>query len=211
MKGLTLTTREQSGIQVLNGVMEGKVTMVQSAKLMGASEHHTWGVLAAYGGEGADAVAHGNRGRKPATTTCLRTQQKVMELAEGPYAGLNYTHLTEMLAEREDAHLSRSTVRRILLAGGVLSPHRRRAPKRHRRRPALRLQERARLRARRCTHTVQSCDGRARHTDGLRPVTAGEGSSGAHSGNVPGWAGDRAQTRWCSHHRGGQRPAEGVP
>ena len=40
-------------------------------------------------------------------------------------------------------------------------------------RPLLRLQERARLRARRCTHTVQSCDGRARHTDGLRPVTAG--------------------------------------
>ena len=35
------------------------------------------------------------------------------------------------------------------------------------------LQERARLRACRCTHTVQSCDGRARHTDGFRPVTAG--------------------------------------
>ena len=40
-------------------------------------------------------------------------------------------------------------------------------------RPALRLQERARVGARRCTHTVQSCYGRARHTDGLRPVTAG--------------------------------------
>ena len=39
--------------------------------------------------------------------------------------------------------------------------------------PALRLQERARVRARRCTHTVQPCDGRAWYTDGLRPVTTG--------------------------------------
>ena len=28
MKGLTLTTKEQSRIQVLNGVLEGKVTAV---------------------------------------------------------------------------------------------------------------------------------------------------------------------------------------
>ena len=128
MRGLTLTTKEQTRIQVLNGVIEGKVSVVQSAKLMGVSERHTWRLLAAYREEGAAAVAHGNRGRKPATTTSPRTQQKVMELAKGPYAGLNHTHLTEMLAEREDVHLSRSTVRRILLAGGVPSPHSRRAP-----------------------------------------------------------------------------------
>ena len=134
MRGLTLTTKEQTRIQVLNGVIEGKVSVVQSAKLMGVSERHTWRLLAAYREEGAAAVAHGNRGRKPATTTSPRTQQKVMELAKDPYAGLNHTHLTEMLAEREDVHLSRSTVRRILLAGGVPSPHRRRAPKRYRRR-----------------------------------------------------------------------------
>ena len=101
---------------------------------MGVSQRHGWRLLAAYRKEGPAAVAHGNRGRKPATTTCPRTQQKVMELAEGPYAGLNHTHLTEMLAEREDVHLSRSTVRRVLLAGGLRSPRRRRASKRYSRR-----------------------------------------------------------------------------
>ena len=84
MRGLTLTTKEQTRIQVLNGVIEGKVSVVQSAKLMGVSERHTWRLLAAYREEGAAAVAHGNRGRKPATTTSPRTQQKVMELAKGP-------------------------------------------------------------------------------------------------------------------------------
>ena len=134
MKGLTLTTKEQSRIQVLNGVFEGKVTAVEAAGLMEVSERHTWRLLAAYRKEGPAAVAHGNRGRKPATTTCLGTQQKVRELAKGPYAGLNHTHLTEMLAEREGIDLSRSTMRRILLAGGLRSPRIRRASKRYSRR-----------------------------------------------------------------------------
>ena len=92
MKGLTLTTKEQSRIQVLNGVLEGKVRAAKASGLMGVSERHGWRLLAAYRKEGPAAVAHGNRRRKPATTTCPRTQQKVMELAEGPYAGFNHTH-----------------------------------------------------------------------------------------------------------------------
>ena len=129
-----MTTKEQSRIQVLNGVIEGKVTVAEAVGLMGVSQGHAWRLLAAYREEGAAAIAHGNRGRKPMTTICPRTQQKVMELAEGPYAGLNHTHLTEMLAEREDVHLSRSTVRRVLLAGGLRSPRRRRASRRYSRR-----------------------------------------------------------------------------
>ena len=119
---------------MLNGVLEGKVTVVQAAGLMDVSERHAWRLLAAYRKEGPAAVAHGNRGRKPPTTTCPQTQQKVKELAEGHYSGLNHTHLTEMLAEREDIQLSRSTVRRLLLAAGLRSPRRRRTPRHYRRR-----------------------------------------------------------------------------
>ena len=93
-----MTTKEQSRIQVLNGVMEGKVRVAKASGLMGVSERHGWRLLAAYRKEGPAAVAHGNRGRKPATTTCPRTQQRVMELAEGPYAGLNHTHLSERMS-----------------------------------------------------------------------------------------------------------------
>ena len=113
-----MTIKEQSRIQVLNGVIEREVTVPQAAGLMEVSERQAWRLLAAYREEGAAAMAHGNRGRKPSTTTCPEIQQKVRELAEAPYAGFNHTHLTEMLAEREDIHLSRSTVRRILLAEG---------------------------------------------------------------------------------------------
>ena len=55
-------------------------------------------------------------------------------MAAGPYAGLNHTHLTEILSERERIHLSRPTVRRILLSGGLRSPRPRRAPQAYSRR-----------------------------------------------------------------------------
>ena len=58
----------------------------------------------------------------------------MLALAQGRYAGFNHSHLTEMLAGREGIHLSRSTVRRVLLAGGVRSPRRRRARRRYLRR-----------------------------------------------------------------------------
>ena len=134
MEGLTLTTGEQARIQVLNGVTAGEVTVGVAAQLMGVSERHTWRLLAAYRKEGASAIAHGNRGRRPSTTTDTPRRQRVRELAEGPYAGLNHTHLTEMLSEREGIDLSRSTVRRILLAAGVRSPRPRRASRRYSRR-----------------------------------------------------------------------------
>ena len=91
MKGLTLTTKEQTRIQVLNGVIEGKVTVAVASGLMGVSERHGRRLLAAYRKEGAAAIAHGNRGRKPSTTTYPDTQHRVRELAEGRYAGFNHT------------------------------------------------------------------------------------------------------------------------
>ena len=134
MKGLTLSTREQSRIQVLNKMIGKEVPVADAAGLMGVSKRHAWRLLAAYREEGAAAIAHGNRGRRPSTATAAEVQERVLALAQGRYAGFNHSHLTEMLAGREGIHLSRSTVRRVLLAGGVRSPRRRRARRRYLRR-----------------------------------------------------------------------------
>jgi hypothetical protein len=85
--------------------------------------------LAAYRKEGAAALAHGNRGRRPGNWIAEGTRRKVLELGQGLYRGVNHSHLTELLEEREGIVVSRSTVRRILAAGGVKSPRGRRPPK----------------------------------------------------------------------------------
>ena len=91
-------------------------------------------VTAAYRREGAVALAHGNRGRKPANAIDEDIQQHVVELADSTYAGFNQQHFTELLAEREGICLSRSSVRNILLGSGIKSPRKRRPPKHRSRR-----------------------------------------------------------------------------
>ncbi len=122
---------EQTRLKVLNSVMVGQLPVAQAAELLGVSERHVWRVLAAYRSEGAAALVHGNRGRRPANATSEAAIADVLRLVTTRYSGTNHTHLSELLMEREGIALSRSTVRRIALSAGVTSPRRRRSP-RHR-------------------------------------------------------------------------------
>jgi hypothetical protein len=60
-----------------------------------------------------------------------------VELRKERYAGLNDSHLTDLLAEREGILVSRETVRAILRAEGLASPRRRRPPRHRGRRPRM--------------------------------------------------------------------------
>ncbi len=128
MKGLALTRQEQGRLQTLNLVLEGGMGVLEAAGVLGLSGRQAWRIMAAYRREGAAALAHGNRGCRPANATSDKTRQRVIKLAGTRYAGVNHTHLTELLAQREEITLSRSTVRNILVGAGMTSPRRRRPP-----------------------------------------------------------------------------------
>jgi len=130
---LTLSKREQKRLMVLNEVEKGKMVVREAVELLGVSERQGWRLLAAYREEGAAGLAHGNRGKKPVHTLGEELRDRVMELAQKRYEGFNHSHLTEMLKERERVEVSRSSVRRILIAAGMRSPKTRR-PSKHRRR-----------------------------------------------------------------------------
>ncbi len=119
---------------VLNRVERGLLTGEEAAGLMGLSLRQERRLLAAYRKEGVAALAHGNRGRKPVHRIGEETRNRVVELARGPYAGLNHHHLRDALEEREGLRLSRSTVRRLLQEAGVPNPRRRRRPQHRQRR-----------------------------------------------------------------------------
>src|SRR3990172_5193323 len=131
MKGLTLTTKEQTRLSILNTVLERRCSVAEAAQLVGVSERHMWRLLAAYRKEGAAALAQVNRGRMHINVTPPNIQAQVVTLARDRYKGVNHTHLTELLAEREGIVLSRSTLRRLLSGAGLPSP-RHRLPPRHR-------------------------------------------------------------------------------
>ena len=124
-----MTQKEQTRLRVLNSLMAEHMTLEQAATLMGVSARHSRRIVAAYRREGAAALAHGNRGRRPANATPDPLATDVVLLARTRYAGVNHTHLSELLREREGIDIGRNTLRKILTDVGVNSPRRRRPPK----------------------------------------------------------------------------------
>ena len=124
-----MTPREQSRLQVLNSLLAEHITLDQAAALMGLSPRHTRRILADYRENGAAALAHGLRGRKPSNTVPESIRSRVVHLAGTIYQGANHTHLSELLGEREGIDIARTTLRRILVNAGMASPRGRRPPK----------------------------------------------------------------------------------
>ena len=124
-----MTPKEQSRLQVLNSLLAEHLTLDQAATLMGVSTRHTKRMLAAYREGGTAAVAHGHRGRRAPNATPEAVACDVVHLARTRYSGANHTHLAELLSEREEIDIGRTTLRRILVNAGLQSPRLRRPPK----------------------------------------------------------------------------------
>src|SRR5512141_2857501 len=125
---VTLNEKEQKRLQVLNLAIGRKISRRQAAEIMNLSLRHTKRLVSTYQKEGARALAHGNRGQRPARALSTEIKAKVTQLARSKYDGFNFSHFTELLEEREGIRLSRSSVRRILLQEGLQSPRKRKAP-----------------------------------------------------------------------------------
>jgi transposase len=129
VKELTLTEQEQGRLHVMNLVLEGRIGLKKAASIMVISERQAWRILKAYREKGASALTHGNRRRRPSNAIPEEKRREVIHLARTTYEGLNQTHFSEMLSEREGIALSRSTVRNILVENGLKSQRRRRPPR----------------------------------------------------------------------------------
>ena len=91
---------------MLNTVLEHQLPIALAAEIMGVSERHTKRLLAAYRKDGAAALAHGNRGRRPHNAVPEDAAAAVVKLASSGYAGANHSHVTELLREREGIDLA---------------------------------------------------------------------------------------------------------
>jgi transposase len=130
--GLTLSKQEERRIEVLTRVLAKQLTLREAAPLLGVGERQARRLLRQYAEAGPRGIVHGNRGRQPARTTPAQVREQVAALASGRYAGVNHSHLAELLQERESITLPRSTLARILTQAGLRSPRPKRRRSRHR-------------------------------------------------------------------------------
>lgn len=124
---ITLNRKEQTRGKILTIALEGRCTTKEAAEVLQVSERHLLRMKRGFREEGPGALAHGNRGRRPAHAIEDGLRQEVVELATSVYAGYNHSHLQELLEEEHALKLSRRSVSRILTTAGLRSPRKRRA------------------------------------------------------------------------------------
>lgn len=138
MDDITLTPEEQRRGAVLAQLTAGILTTEEAALFLGVSVRQVWRLRARYLAGGPATLAHGNRGRPSGRRLGDPLRRRVVELARSDgYKGAGDSHLTELLADHHDIHLSRQSVQRILREGGVPTPFPRRAPRHRSRRERM--------------------------------------------------------------------------
>lgn len=120
---ISLTSEEQRRGRILAHLVRGDLAIEQAAEWLGTSVRQARRLRSRFLTEGPAALAHGNRGRANSRRIGEATRSRVVKLATSDdYRGVNDSHSTELLAEREVITLSRPSVRRILRDSGVASP-----------------------------------------------------------------------------------------
>src|SRR5262247_1077570 len=137
---LRVSQREMHRMHVVRLTIEGRETVGGGAKLLGISPRQMKRLRHQLKERGVQGLLHGNRGKAPWNKTVSEKIKQVVELARGRYQGLNDTHLTEKLKEKENVALSRPTVRMILRQAGIAAV-RKRGVKRHYKRRERKAQE----------------------------------------------------------------------
>ena len=128
---MLLTMKDQQRIEVVQALMDARLTVSQAAHVLGRSERQVWRLLAHARDEGLAGLLHGNRGRAPAHRSDDRLWQRVLKLATEKYQGVNDRHLQELLAREHGLVVCRESLRKRLRAAG-LKPKRSRRQRKYR-------------------------------------------------------------------------------
>lgn len=92
---VALNKGRQIRFGVLNGIAIGRVAARKAAEVLGLSLRHVRRVVGCRE-EGAAALAHGNRGRKPRHTLDAGVKNKVLALFRTTYTSCNSQHFTKL-------------------------------------------------------------------------------------------------------------------
>ena len=136
---ITLDSRAQQRLYVLNHVLAGELTGEEAARVLQLSVRQVRRLVDRYRSDGAAALVHRNRGRTPANRIDPVVRSRLVELATTEFAGFNPVHLAETLAEEGHVDLAvcPRTIRRILAEAGKALPRTRRSPRHRSRRERM--------------------------------------------------------------------------
>lgn len=132
-----MSLKENSRLLIMASVDRGETQVKEAARLLNISTRQVRRLLKALRTQGAQGLAHGNRGREPVNALSAELRSQILRLLCTDYADFNNQHVASMLARRDHIIVSRMTISRIRQQIGLPSPVRRRPARAHHRRERM--------------------------------------------------------------------------
>ena len=108
---ITMDSKAQLTVDIITRVEQGKIDIVNAAKLLNKSRRTVERYLRKYHQTGIQFVVHQNTGKSPSNKTCDGIKRTVQHLIRTKYFDVNLTHLRELLADNESIQVKRETLR----------------------------------------------------------------------------------------------------
>ena len=123
---IEMSRRERDVLKVMSGVLEGKRSQVEAARLLGKSTRQVRRIQRRLKSEGDVAVVHRLRGRNSNHCLDASVKARALSLCRTTYAGFGPTLASEKLAERDGIGVSVRTLGGWMSAAGLWERKRRR-------------------------------------------------------------------------------------
>lgn len=108
---IIMDSKAQLTVDVIAKVAQGKVSIINAAKLLSKSRRTIDRYLQRYQQEGIQFIIHRNSGRSPANKTPDSLKNQVQSLIKEKYYDVNLQHLAELLDANENIQVKRETLR----------------------------------------------------------------------------------------------------
>src|SRR3989338_6400098 len=131
---MLLTMKEKNRIEVVQGVMDGRILVGEAGMVLDRSVRQIYRMLGRLREAGLSGLVHGNKGRRSSRRIGEPIRKKIVALARGRLSDINDTHLSEILLREEKIRISRQALRRLLRGAGVPAKLKRRSHKHRSRR-----------------------------------------------------------------------------
>lgn len=108
---IVMNARNQLTVDIITKVAQGKIHILDAAKLLNKSRRTIERYLQRYQAEGIQFVIHRNTSKPPANKSSDQLKAQVQSLIKEKYYDTNLQHLAELLDRHEDIQVKRETLR----------------------------------------------------------------------------------------------------
>jgi len=126
MRKVNLRMNEQYKYEVIKKLVDTHGNKKNAAIKLNCSVRTIDRLIVRYKAEGKTGFIHKNRNRQPISTFPVEVKNKVIDLYRTKYSGANLLHFSQLLAKKEDIHVSDTTINYWLRSCDILSPKARR-------------------------------------------------------------------------------------